>query len=113
MNDTDVGGDDFAPTYFFMGKGAKVLKYPSSRESSEGESNDNLKPRYSKLANIATKKQSAMERIQKLLDKSNDPLNEEMDQTQIPTNDFQSLECKYDDIQRRHEILLGDHEKLS
>src|SRR3989337_806952 len=34
-----------------MAKGAKVLEYPSSSESSEKESNDDLKLSYSKLAN--------------------------------------------------------------
>ena len=33
-NKADEGNDDYAPTYFFMAKGAKVLKYTSS-ESSE------------------------------------------------------------------------------
>lgn len=42
-NNADEGNDDYAPTYFFMAKGAKVTKYPSS-ESSEDESDENLKP---------------------------------------------------------------------
>ena len=45
----DEDNDDYAPTYCFMAKGAKVLKYTSS-ESSENESDENLKPSYSKLA---------------------------------------------------------------
>ena len=53
-NTTYDGDDDYAPTYCFMAKGAKVLKYPSS-ESSEDESDENLKPSYSKLAKIAVK----------------------------------------------------------
>ena len=36
-NKADDNDDDYAPTYCFMAKGAKVLKYPSS-ESSEDES---------------------------------------------------------------------------
>ena len=51
----DEGNDDYAPTYCFMAKGAKVLKYTSS-ESSENESDEDLKPSYSKLAKIAVKK---------------------------------------------------------
>ena len=42
-NKADEGDDDYAPTYCFMAKGAKVLKYPSS-ESSEDESDENIKP---------------------------------------------------------------------
>ena len=48
-NTADDGDDDYTPTYCFMEKGAKVLKYPSS-ESSEDESDENLRPSYSKLA---------------------------------------------------------------
>ncbi|XP_037474269.1 uncharacterized protein LOC119350643 [Triticum dicoccoides] len=48
----DEDNDDYTPTYCFMAKGAKVLKYTSS-ESSENESDENLKPSYSKLAKIA------------------------------------------------------------
>ena len=36
-NKADEGNDDYAPTYCFMAKGAKVLKYTFS-ESSENES---------------------------------------------------------------------------
>src|SRR3989337_1784301 len=36
-NKADDGDDDYAPTYCFMAKRAKVLKYPAS-ESSEDES---------------------------------------------------------------------------
>ena len=50
-NKADEDNDDYAPTYCFMAKGAKVLNYPSS-ESSEDESDENLKPSYSKLAKI-------------------------------------------------------------
>ena len=42
-NSADKRLDDYAPTYCFMAKGAKVLKYPSF-ESSEDESDENLKP---------------------------------------------------------------------
>src|SRR3954462_10612250 len=57
-NKADEGSDDYAPTYCFMAKGAKVLKYASS-ESSEDESDENLKPSYSKLAKIAVQQQKA------------------------------------------------------
>ena len=89
-NTADDGDDDYAPTYCFMAKGAKVLKYPSS-ESSEDESDENLKPSYSKLANIAVKQQKALEKVQNLLDKSDDLLGEEMDQTQTLTDDLKCL----------------------
>ena len=61
-NKADEGNDDYAPTYCFMAKGSKVLKYPSS-ESSEDESDENLKPNYSKLAKITMKQQQAFERF--------------------------------------------------
>ena len=63
-----------------MEKGAKVTKYPSS-QSSEDESNENLKPSYSKLAKISMKQQKAIEKLQNMLDKSDDMLGEEMDRT--------------------------------
>ena len=72
-NTADDGDDDYAPTYCFMAKGAKVLKYPSS-ESSEDESDENLIPSYSKLAKIAVKQQKSFEKVQNMLDKSNDLL---------------------------------------
>ena len=96
-----------------MAKGAKVLKYRSPSESSEGKYDENMKPSYSKLANITTKQQNALEKIQKLLDKSDDLLNEEMDHIQTPTDDIKSLQSKYGDLQSHHETLLVNHEKLS
>ena len=53
-NSADKSVDDYAPTYCIMAIGAKVLKHPPSN-SSEDESDDNLKPSYSKLAKIAVK----------------------------------------------------------
>src|SRR3989337_542270 len=111
-NTADDGNDDYAPTYCFMAKGAKVLKYPSS-ESSDDESDENLKPSYSKLANIAVKQQKALEKVQNFLDKSDDLLGEEMDRTQTLTDNLQQLQSKFDNLQSRHETLLVDHEKLS
>ena len=71
----DEYNDDYAPTYCFMAKGAKILKYTSS-ESSENESDENLKPNYSKLEKIAVKQQWAFEKVQNMLDKSDDMLGE-------------------------------------
>ena len=96
-NTADDGDDDYAPTNCFMAKGAKVLKYPSS-ESSEDESDENLKPSYSKLANIAIKQQKALEKVQNLLDKSDDLLGEEMSRTQILTDNLQRLQSKFDNL---------------
>ena len=67
-NKADDDDDDYAPTYCFMAKGAKVLKYPSS-ESSENEFDENPKPSYSKLAKIAVKQQKAFEKVQNMLEK--------------------------------------------
>ena len=64
-NKADVGNDDYAPTYCFMEKGAKVLKYTSS-ESSQNESDENLKLSYSKLAKIDVKQQRAFEKVQNM-----------------------------------------------
>ena len=89
-NKADKGDDDYAPTYCFMAKGAKVLKYPSS-ESSEDESDENLKPSYSKLTKIAVKQQRAFEKVQNMLDKSDDMLGEEMDRTKALTENLQRL----------------------
>ena len=90
-NTTDDCDGDFAPTYCFMAKGAKVLKYPSS-ESSEDQSDENLKPSYSKLAKIAVKQQKDFEKVQNMLDKSDDMLGEEMDRTKTLTENLQRLQ---------------------
>ena len=58
-----------------MAKGAKVLKYPSS-ESSEDEFDENLEPSYSKLAKIAIKQQKSFEKVQNLVEKSDDLLGD-------------------------------------
>jgi predicted nuclease with TOPRIM domain len=95
-----------------MARGVKVLQRPSS-SSSEGESDENLTPSYSKLASIATRQQTAMERIQITLDKSDDLLNDEMERSQALTGDLKSLQSKYDELQSRHVALSTEHEKLS
>ena len=95
-----------------MAKGAKVLKYTSS-ESSENESDENLKPSYSKLAKIAVKQQRAFEKVQNMLDKSDDMLGEEMDHTKALTENLQRFQTRFDNVQSHHNTLLSDHEKLS
>nr|XP_040258527.1 uncharacterized protein LOC120975855 [Aegilops tauschii subsp. strangulata] len=75
--------DDCTPTYCFMARGAKV----TSREayfdtSSDDDSKCEANPSYKKLAKIATEQQTAMEKMEKLLDKSDDLLDEEMDHSQ-------------------------------
>ena len=87
---TDDYADDFAPTYCFMAKGSKVPNDASSSDSSDCEPDDYKKPSYSKLANIAIKQQRAIEKLQKLLDRSDDVLNDEMNHTQILTEDVKS-----------------------
>ena len=96
-NKADEGDDDYAPTYCFMAKGAKVLKYTSS-ESSENESDENLKPIYSKLAKIAIKQQRDLEKVQNMLNKSDDMLAEEMDRTEALTENLQRLQSKLDKL---------------
>ena len=95
-----------------MEKRAKVLKYPSS-ESTEEESDENLKPSYSKLATIAMKQQKALEKVQNLLEKSDDLLGGEMGRIQTLTDNLKQLQSKFDYLQGRHETLLAGHEKLS
>ena len=94
-----------------MAKGAKVLKHSPS-DSSEDESDDNLKPSYSKLAKIAVKQQKALEKIQNLLDKSDDLLGEELNRTKTLTDNLQRLQTRFDNLQNHHNTLLTDHEKL-
>ncbi|KAI5000974.1 hypothetical protein ZWY2020_010933 [Hordeum vulgare] len=110
---TDDYADDIAPTYCFMAKGSKVPNDTSSSHSSDCEPDDYKKNSYSKLANIATKQQTALEKLQKLLDKSDDLLNDEMNLTQILTENMKSLQSRFDNLQNRHGTLLADHEKLS
>ena len=85
---TDDYADDIAPTYCFMAKGSKVSNDASSYDSSDCEHDDYKKPSYSKLAIIATKQQTALEKLQKLLDKSDDLLNDEMNLNQILADDM-------------------------
>ena len=54
-----------------------------------------------------------MEHIQKLLDKSDDLLDEEMNRTQSLIEDIKSLRVKYEELESHHETLSAIHEKLS
>ncbi|KAI4972570.1 hypothetical protein ZWY2020_003495 [Hordeum vulgare] len=110
---TDDYVDVFAPTYCFMAKGSKVPNDGSSFDSSDCEPDDYKKPSYSKLAIIATKQQTALDKLQKLLDRSDDMLNDEMNITQILTEDVKNLQSRLDNLQDRYDTLLADHEELS
>ncbi|KAI4973470.1 hypothetical protein ZWY2020_035731 [Hordeum vulgare] len=112
-NYTDEYADDFAPTYCFMAKGLKIPNQTSSSDSSDCEPDDYQKPSYYKLANIATKQQSAIEKLQKLLDKSDDLSNDEMNHTQVLTEDVQSLHSIFHSLQDCYGTLLADYEKFS
>ena len=90
----------------------RYSKIPPS-ETSEDESDDNLKPSYSKLAKIDVKQQKALEKIQNLLDKSDELLGEELNQTKTLTDNLQRLQYRFDNLQNHHNTLLTDHEKLS
>ena len=62
------------------GKGCQVTKCYLS-ESSDDESGDEFGARYTKLASLATKQQRALEKVHYMLNKSDDMLGEEMDQS--------------------------------
>src|SRR3990170_5087864 len=95
-----------------MAKGAKVTECYLS-ESSDDESGDEFGPSYVKLASLATKQQRALEKVQYMLDKSDDMLGEEMDQSKALAESLQRLLSKFDNLQSHHNTLLSDHEKLS
>ena len=48
-----------------------------------------------------------MEHIQKLLDKSDDPLDAEMTRSQSLVEDIKNLHAKYQEPESLHETLLG------
>ena len=48
-----------------------------------------------------------------MLDKSDDTLGEEMDQSKALAESLQRLQTKFDNLQSHHNTLLSDHEKLS
>ena len=80
-----------------MAKSAEVTEcYPS--ESSDVESGDKFGPNYVKLASLATKQQRALEKVQYMLNKSDDMLGEEMDQSKALAESLQRLHTKYDTL---------------
>ena len=95
-----------------MEKDAKVTECYLS-ESSDDESGDEFGPSYVKLASLATKQQRALEKVHYMLNKSDDMLGEEMDQSKALAESLQGLHSKFDDLQGHHNTLLSDHEKLS
>ena len=114
---TNVEADDYddsTPTYYFMARGAKVNSRDAYfQTSSEDDFECESKPSYKTIAKIATEQQTAMEKIQKLLDKSDDLLDEEMNRTQSLIEDIINLRIKYEDLASHHETLSADHEKIS
>ena len=95
-----------------MAKGAKVTECYLS-ESSDEESGDEFGPSYVKLASLATKQQRDLEKVHYMLNKSDDMLGEEMDQSKALAESLQRLHTKYDTLQDQHNTLLSDYEKLS
>ena len=59
------------------------------------------------------KQQKAFEKVQNMLDKSDDMLGEEMGRTKKLTKNLQRLQSKFYNLQSHHNTLLADHEKLS
>ena len=95
-----------------MAKGAKVTECYLS-ESSDEESGDEFGPSYVKLASLATKQQRALEKVQYMINKSDDMLGEEMDQSKALAESLQRLQTRFDTLQGHHNTLLSNHEKLS
>ena len=61
-NKADEGDDDYAPTYCFMARGAKVnTRTTRYQTSSDDDSDCDSKPSYKTLVKIATEQQKAME----------------------------------------------------
>ena len=95
-----------------MENGAKVTECYLSK-SSDDESSDEFGPNYVKLASLATKQQRALEKVQNMLDESDDMLGEELNQTKGLTDCLQKLQSKFENLQNHHNTLLSNHEKLS
>ena len=70
-----------------MAKDAKVTECYLS-ESSDDEFGDEFGPSYVKLASLATKQQKAFEKVQNMLNESDDMLGEEMDRTETLTENL-------------------------
>ena len=88
-----------------MAKSAEVTECYLS-ESSDDESGDEFGPNYVKLASLATKQQRALEKVQYMLNKSDDMLGEEMDQSKALAESLQRLHTKYDTLQDHHNTLI-------
>ena len=73
-----------------MANGAEVTESYLS-ESSDDESGDEFGPSYDKLASLATKQQTALEKVHYMLNKSDDMLGEEMDQSKALAKSLQRL----------------------
>ena len=73
-----------------MANDAKVTECYLS-ESSDDESGDEFGPSYVKLASLATKQQRALEKVQYMLNKSDDMLGEEMDQSKALAESLQDF----------------------
>ena len=71
-----------------MAKDAKLIEFYLS-ESSDDESGDEFGPSYVKLASLATKQQRALEKLQNMLDESDDMLGEQLDQNKALTDSLQ------------------------
>ena len=71
-----------------MANGAEVTESYLS-ESSDDESGDEFGPSYVKLASLATKQQRSLEKVHYLLNKSDDMLGEEMDQSKALAESLQ------------------------
>jgi septal ring factor EnvC (AmiA/AmiB activator) len=107
--------EDDDPAVCLMAKSGKVSAHKSHKShSSSGDDSDAIKrPSYSKLASLASKQGSSLERIQKLLDQSDDLLHLEVKKNQSLIDDIKSLHEKYVDMQGHYESLSMTHEKLS
>jgi hypothetical protein len=79
-----------------MAKGAKVTSHEAYFETSSDDDYEcDAKPSYKKLAKIATEQQTAMEKIQKMLDKSDHLLDEEMDSSETLFEELRRLQSKH------------------
>ena len=109
--DAEANDDDHStPTYCFMERGMKVNSHDAYfQTSSEDDSDCESKPSYKTLSKIASEQQTAMEHIQKLLDKSDDLLDEEMHRTQSLIEDIKNLRVNYEELESHHETLSASH----
>ena len=87
-----------------MAKSAEVTECYLSESS-----DDEFGPSYVKLASLATKQQRALEKVQYMLNKSDDMLGEEMEQSKALAESLQRLQTRFDTLQGHHNTLLSDH----